>query len=707
MNVTLHCAHCLLPVGRLALRRDVNGETHPFCCYGCCLAYQVHHGATDEPEAAGLLIRMGIGGFLAMNIMLFSLLLYSGTFGPGDGLAVRMVHVLLWILATPMVAILGGPFLHGAWQSLRQGRVTADTLVSVAILAAYGYSTSRVLADGGAVYFDTATMVLVLFVVGRYLEACARVKAARSLAPMLAAEKATARIVSGDSESLRPAQAVPAGAVVRVLPGERVPVDGVVLDGDSECDEALLTGQPEPVPKRVNSVVQAGSINGNGQLLVRATADGDGTRWMRIGRFVREALARKASVDDTVDRVAAAFLPFVLLLAIATTVYWSMLVPMDQALLTGLAVLVVACPCSLGLAASLGTTLGIGLAAERGLLIRGGHVLENLARVRIMAFDKTGTLTEGRPQVQAMECQGSEDRAALMRLCALARTSEHPLACAIVEYGRRRSVQPAPASQARAHPGAGLLGEVAGDMTLLGSRSLVTASGWSMPDAWSDGLDDDQRTEVYGGWAGRVYVRFTLEDRLLPEAADALMALRDRGIATMLLSGDRDAVVARAARTLGVSDWLADLLPEDKVGAVRRLGHRHGPVAMVGDGLNDGPVLAAATVGIAVGSATDLARESADIVLPVQALAQLPWLLELAARIRRSTHANVAWAFGYNSIALTLAVTGMLQPVVAAGLMAGSSILVITRSVRSHWWSRHPDRGRSALRSTAVVPARA
>lgn len=325
------CSHCLLPVGRLAQQREVNGEPHLFCCYGCCLAYQVHHGETDEPQAAALLIRLGVGGFLAMNIMLFSLLLYSGTFGPADTWMVKLVHWLLWILATPLLVVLGGPFLRGAWQAARQGRVSTDTLVSVAVLAAYGYSAGQVLSGAGAVYFDTATMVLCLFMLGRYLEARARVQAARSLAPMLAAERAQVRVLTDGVDTMRRVCEVEAGAVVRVLPGERIPVDGVVLEGHSECDEAILTGQPERQVKAPGATVHAGTVNARGQLLLRATAAGNATRWIQISRLVQEALARKSWLGNTVDRLAAIFLPFVLLLCVATVVFWSARVPIPGA----------------------------------------------------------------------------------------------------------------------------------------------------------------------------------------------------------------------------------------------------------------------------------------------------------------------------------------------------------------------------------------
>ncbi len=703
MNPSLGCSHCLLPLGRFAQQREVNGEPHHFCCYGCCLAYQVHHGETDEPEAAALLIRLGVGGFLAMNIMVFSLLLYSGTFGPGDAWTLKLVHWLLWILATPLVIVLGGPFLQGAWQAALQCRVSTDTLVSVGVLAAYGYSAYQVWSGSGPVYFDTATMVLVLFIVGRYLEARARVQAARSLAPMLAADRAEVRLFVDGADRMQPVNTVQAGAVVRILPGERIPVDGVVLEGHSECDEAILTGQPERQAKVPGAAVHAGSLNGQGQLLVRATAAGTATRWVQIGRLVREALARKSLLGDTVDRLAAIFLPFVLLLAAGTVALWSGRVPFDQALLTGLAVLVVACPCSLGLAASLATTLGIALAAHRGILVRSGATLERLARVKAIAFDKTGTLTQGRPRVVGLSIDGVTEREVIRHAAALALASEHPFAAAIAELGRDRDVGAMPAIHAQAHPGAGVAGEVDGQRAALGSSAFMAALGWEMPPAWKSGTDLEGSTLVYAGWAGRVHARIALADTLLPEAARTAAALRERGITLLLLSGDREAVVASTARALGIAAWRSELLPEGKVDALQEWRKRYGPIAMVGDGLNDGPVLAAASVGMAVGAATDLARESADIVLPERALESLPWVLRLATGVRRSVLANIAWALGYNSIALTLAAAGLLQPVVAAALMAGSSLLVATRTLRSHRSGAEPPTANETVDGAATV----
>ena len=673
------CSHCLLPVGRLGLQRVVNGQARRFCCYGCCIAYQVRHGVNEEHEAAWLLVRLGVGAFLAMNIMLFSLLLYSGSLGPEDGGLRQTVHVLLGILATPVLVILGEPFLHGAWRAALQGRASADTLVSLGAVGAYGYSVYAVGAGTQAVYFDTVAMVLVLFTLGRYLEALGRARAMRSLAPMLAAENATAVVVEDGRDSIRPVQQIAPGAVVRLRPGERVAVDAVVIEGHSACDESVLTGQPEPRPKTPGAQVYAGSLNGNGQLLVRATAAGAQTAWGRHARFVREALGRRSLAGALADRAAAIFVPVVVLLAGATVFYWSRHEPFGEALMTGLAVLVVACPCALGLAAPLATAIGLGRAAERGILLRAGGVLERLARVRTVAFDKTGTLTGGNMELVRCLPRRVSEAELLTRAAGLARGSDHPIARAILAAAQARGLAPAQVEKVQALPGEGMVGVLAGERMALGSAALMTRLAWLLEPAWED--QDAFHSRVFVGWGGAVQGQLLLEDPPLDEARVVVAALARRGIASILLSGDRPAAAGRFAEAAGIGDWHGGLSPLAKVEALQACSRDRGPAAMVGDGLNDGPVLAAADVGIAVGGATDLARETADVRLPPGRLDVLPWLIDHARRVRRTIFANILWALGYNTIALTLAACGLLQPIFAAGLMAGSSLFVVGKSL--------------------------
>lgn len=700
MEAAASCAHCGLPVGRLGRRQDVHGEAHWFCCYGCCLAFQFRHGAREAPEAAAWLVRLGVGAFLAMNIMLLSLLLYANAFSGADAWLREPVHWLLWALTTPLLVLLGGPFFEAAWRALREGRLVTDTLVSLGVLAAYGYSVWQLLRGSSLVYFDTATMVLLLFTLGRTIEAQGRAHAVRSLAPMLAAERAQARVVRDGEAAWCPISAVPVGVLVRVLPGERIAVDGVVIEGHSECDESVLTGQPEPRPKTRGASVYAGSLNASGLLLLRVTAPGLQTRWVHIGRTVREALASKTLAGARIDRVAAVFIPGVLLLALATAWFWYGRGGVDAALLAGLAVLVVACPCSLGLAAPLANALVIGQAAQRGILIRNGGVFEQLAGLRGIAFDKTGTLTQHALHFNGLQLDGASEAEALRRARMLALGSDHPVARAVLAIAGSKALAPASDLQARA--GAGLVGDIDGERCALGSADFMAAFGWPIAPALAGG-NHDGATSAFVGWNGRARARLSFVAAPVAGAAEVIAALHARGLATLLLSGDGACAVERLAIRLGIGQWHARLLPEDKVRLLRDWRARHGLIAMVGDGQNDGPVLAAAAVGIAVGGATDLARESADVVLPQAGLVLLPWLLREADHVRRSVRANLLWAFGYNAVALALAVSGLLQPVLAAALMAGSSLLVVTRSWLAHRRADAP--GNLPPRAAVTIPA--
>ncbi|MGH6948827.1 MAG: heavy metal translocating P-type ATPase [Kiloniellales bacterium] len=680
------CSHCLLPVGPRPMQRAIDGVNRQFCCYGCYLAFQVRNGSGEESEATWLLIRLGVGAFLSMNVMLGSLLLYSGTFERADAELVPWIHLLLLILATPAVAILGGPFLRDAWLQAREGRLTSAALIALGAGAAYGYSLVSMAGGGTQVYFDTATMLLVLFTLGRYLEATGRARAVRSLSALLEAEVQTATVVEAGAERRRPARDLSVGTLVRVRPGERFPIDGVVVEGESHADEAVITGESRSLPKSPGATVIAGSINLEGALTIRLSRAGSATRWAQICRAVRESLAEKSPIQRVVDRVAGASIPIVVALAFLTVLAWMPSLPFDRALLAGLAVLVVACPCGLGFAAGLAGSLGIARLAGRGCLVRGGGVLESLAQVRGVAFDKTGTLTHGWAKLGGVEVDdGEEAGAALARAARLERHSEHGLARGILAAAAAEGVEPVAATQVRAVPGCGIEGLVEGERVAAGTRAWMSDLGWSMSPRLAERarlLEAGGHSIVYLGWGRRVHAVLWLDDTPRPEARDTIDALRRSGLGVALLTGDLPAVAQRVARTVGIDSWRAALSPESKKAALAQLRVELGPVAMVGDGLNDGPVLAAADVGIAVGNATDLAREAADLVLPKDGLWLLPWAIGVAREVRKTILASLAWAFGYNLVALGLATLGLLQPLVAAGMMAASSLIVVLVSLR-------------------------
>jgi P-type Cu2+ transporter len=679
------CRHCLLPVGPRALQQTVNGESCAFCCYGCSIAFQVKNGKTEEWEAAWLLIRLGVGGFLSMNIMLFSLLIYGGVFTGADARVLPLIDILLLILATPAVMILGGPFLRETLLEGARGRMTSSALIVLGVGAAYVYSSVAVIERNAQVYFDTATMVLMLFTLGRYLEASGRARAARDLEPLLAAERENVVVFENGKETRRPVREVVADTLVRVRPGERIAVDGVVVEGASHADEAVITGESRLVEKGLGSAMIAGSVNMEGLLLIRSSGSGTDTRWAQICRSVREALVRRSPIQRLADRAVAAAVPGVSLLAALSVVYWSQWLPLDRAMLMGVAVLVVACPCAVGLAAPLATSLGIGRLARQGCLVRDAATLEELARVRLLAFDKTGTLTLGRARVVAIESEGIATTEVLALAAGLERYSEHGLGRALVKAAADREIEMIAAREVRAVPGRGIVGQCDRGLVAAGNAALMRDLSFEMVPALAEigrQAEASGYSVIYVGWNGQARAVISLDDVPVPEARATIEALRARGLRIAVLTGDLGPAARRVAAVLRIDDVRAGLTPEGKQAALEKHRRHRDVVAMVGDGLNDGPVLAEADVGIAVGTATDLARQTASVVLPSGGLWLLPWVIDVARAVRNTVRTNLVWAFGYNLVALTLAALGMLQPIIAAAVMVGSSILVILNSLR-------------------------
>jgi Cu2+-exporting ATPase len=674
------CVHCALPLGRSRYDAQVAGDDRQFCCYGCCLAFQVEHGESEEADASWLLIRLGTGAFLSMNIMMFSLLLYSGGF---ESDFAPILNWALFLLATPTVILLGWPFLREAGEGLWRRQLGSAALIVLGVLAAYVYSVVVLLAGGERVYFDTATMVLVLFTLGRYLEAAGRARAMRCIAPMLAPERQWVTVLEEGVEGRKSVREIAAGMRVLIRPGERIGVDGTVLEGVSHVGEAILTGESGPVAKYPGANVLAGSVNHESPLVIVTHGAGTASRWMAIARSVREGLGRRSRADQLAERVAGIFVPAVLGLSLATVLFWAGEAPLSEALMHGLAVLTVACPCALGLAAPLATSLGIGQLAQRGVLVRGGDVLEDLATLRAVAFDKTGTLTLGEPRVSGIiAADALSNDAVLAFAAALEARSEHPLAKGIRAEAERRGLRLFSACNIRAVPGRGVIGEVRGVRAAVGSAAWMEELGFVMPPTFrmrAAGLEAKSGSLVYVGEGASIVGALAQDDLLRPEARHAVAEIQALGMETLLLSGDRAPSAERVADALNISHVQSGMSPEAKLAFVARHGRRW---AMVGDGLNDAPTLAAAGVGIAVGSATDLAREAGGMVLPEGGLALLPWAIRLSWAVRRITITNLLWAFGYNAVALALAASGQLLPIFAAALMAGSSLVVVLNSLR-------------------------
>ena len=659
------------------------------------LGYAAHRYDPSRMEEAlraekrDLLLRLGTAAFLSAQIMTISAALYAGYF---QGIAPRyrtLFHLLSLALSTPVLFYSGFPFLRNAVASVKRGAPGMDALVFLGSFSAWAYSVVQ-LPAGGETYFDTTAMVVTLILLGRYLEASAKVRAVETVSLLVRLAPRTARkIVEEIPEEAPRLETVAVSALrdgdrVEVRPGERIPADGRVAEGASEADESALTGEARPVPKPPGSPVFAGTVNGGGRLVVRILGAGSDTVLQRIVRAVEEAQAARPAIQRIADRFVGIFVPAVLALSVLTLAGWILAGnPPGRSLLAAVSVLVVACPCALGLATPLAVFVGSTAARARGIMIRGGDVLERGAKVRSVCIDKTGTLTTGRPRLAAVLGHSASRGEILAAAAALEGPSEHAVANALREAappGGLRSV-----SGFRAHPGLGVEGTIDGELHLLGRRELLESRGVAIPpDAVEPAraLSGQGNTVVWLSRGDRSMGLLAVSDRLRPEAASCVARLHGIGCPVHMLTGDSDGASARIAGEAGIGRFLFRLSPTEKAEAIRRIRGEEGPVLMVGDGINDAPALVAADVGMAMGKGTDVAIGSADAVLMREDLRLVERFLRLCRNTMRVIRQNLFWAFSYNIVALPLAAAGALHPIVSAGLMAASSLLVVGNSLR-------------------------
>ncbi len=596
---------------------------------------------------------------------------------------------LAWALATPVQFYAGWPFLRSAWRTGRHGSATMDTLIALGSLAAYLYSVWAVLASARTgvgepveAYFDTGAVIITLILVGKMLEARARAAAADASRVLLERGAKQARIVQADGtersieiEDVRP------GMRAVVLPGEKIPADGVVKEGESWVDLSLLTGESVPVDVGPGSDVVGASINGHGRLVVFITKVGAHTKLSEIVRLLQAAQGSKAPVQRLADRISAVFVPIVLGLAAATFLGWMVIAGASpgEALLHATAVLLIACPCALGLATPAAIMAGTGRAAELGVLCKGGEVFEAARSVDTVLLDKTGTVTEGSMRLEGVVAVNGATQDDVLSWAAAAESgSEHPIARAVVQGARDRGLDIPPVTDARVEPGAGAGALLDGEIVRVGRPDgLPTAMATIAEESARDGL-----TPIAVWRDGIPFGLLTVSDTVKPEAAEAVAALRALGLSVQMVTGDRQATADAIGARIGIDDVLAEVLPDQKVDAVRRsqaAGHR---VAFVGDGLNDAPALAAATVGIAMGTGTDVAIAAADVTLLGGSLRSVALAIDLARRTYRIIQENLFWAFAYNVVMIPLAIVGLLNPMWAAAAMAISSVTVVLNALR-------------------------
>ncbi|OSZ63315.1 cation-translocating P-type ATPase [Hydrogenophaga sp. IBVHS2] len=601
-------------------------------------------------------------------------------------------------LATPVQFWLGARFYRAGWRALRAGAGNMDLLVALGTSAGYGLSLYLMArhADHGTphLYFEASAVIVTLVLLGKWLEARAKRQTTAAIAALQALKPEVARVRTTSGDLDLPLARVKVGDVVVVRPGERVPVDGTVLEGASQVDESLITGESLPVAKHEGDAVTGGSVNAEGLLLVRTTAVGAESTLSRIVRLVESAQARKAPIQRAVDRVSAVFVPVVLVLATLTLLGWGLATgDWEQAILNAVAVLVIACPCALGLATPTAIMAGTGVAARHGILIKDAEALEMAHRIDTVAFDKTGTLTEGKPTLVAAEAAPGHERELMPWSAAIQAGSEHPLAQAVVEAARRAGTERLSAAKVAAVAGRGMSAEVQGRALRLGSTRYMQELGVDLSAlrAMADGLQDEGRTV---SWLADVTSAPVLVGLLAfgdtpkASAAAAVARLQALNVRTVMITGDNRGSARVVAERLGIGQVEAEVLPADKADIVNRLKAGGRTVAMVGDGINDAPALALADVGIAMSTGTEVAMQAAGITLMRGDPALVADAIDISRRTWRKIRQNLFWAFAYNVVGIPLAAAGLLNPMVAGAAMALSSVSVVSNALMLRGWRR-------------------
>ena len=599
------------------------------------------------------------------------------------------IPIVQFVFASLVQILVGYQFYRRGYLSLRHGSANMDVLVAVGTTAAYAYSVVTTFFIEGHVYYEASATILTLVVLGKYLEAVAKGKTSEAIKRLMNLRPQKATVIRDGKEMEVPVEEVRVGDRVVVRPGERIPVDGVVISGHSTVNESMLTGESIPVEKEPGAEVIGGTMNVYGSFTFEAKRVGLDTALSRIIALVQEAQGSKAPIQRLADTVAAYFVPSVIVIAAVTFAGWYIATrDLTRSLMSMTAVLVIACPCALGLATPTAIMVGTGKGAEMGILIRGGEHLERAHRVTAVVLDKTGTLTKGEPEVTdviAIQGTGVADEKEVLRLAAAAEScSEHPIGVAVLKKARALGLTLPPAEDFLAVPGKGIVAGVEGRAILIGNRRLMESHGVDVAGAEAvlNRAEDEGKTAMLVAVDGVVCGVIAVADALKEESREAVRELRSMGLKVFMLTGDNKRTAAAIARQAGIDDVIAEVLPEQKADEVKRLREKGEFVAMVGDGINDAPALATADVGIAIGSGTDIAMETAGITLVGGDLRGVARAIRLSKRTMVTIKQNLFWAFIYNIIGIPVAALGMLNPIIAGGAMAFSSVSVVTNSLR-------------------------
>ena len=617
--------------------------------------------------------------------MVCSLVIYASYFEGIADWARRAVPVILMALATPAVFYSGWPILRIGWHSLKFGQIRMETLMSTGILATYAYSVAQIVRGGNHFYFDTAFAIVTLVLAGKAIERSAKAKTAKGLSLQYRMMPKKARVETGGREHFVSIEAIEPGMMLLIKPGEQVPADGLVLEGNSSVDESVITGESRPREKNAGDSVVGGSMNGAGVLHVRVMRPAAESTLAQIVRAVETAMASRGAAERMVDRISRIFVPIVLVGACATlAACLATGVSETDALMRAISVLVIACPCALGIATPLATTAAVGAASRAGMVLRSPEALEAIAKLDVLILDKTSTATEGKFCVHDSWWRDGSS-VALALIASLETMSEHPIAQAILQKAREASLVFSSASDVRIHRGAGIGGSVNCHSILVGSCQLLRSQQIEVegtPEERAAAWEREGFTVVFCAVDRVLAGMLALGDRARPDTAALVRTLRADGVLVVLLSGDASQTTEQVARQLGIAEFRGEVLPDQKADVIRAYREGGAVVAMIGDGINDAPALAAADLGIAMGSGTDLAKQSAPVILMSESLMTIVEVVQLARRTHRVYRTNLFWAFSYNLVGISLAVGGVLNPIIAAGAMVASSLCVIGNSQR-------------------------
>ena len=683
------CYQCGIPITGKPVTYKVDGEYRDFCCFGCYLIYKTTGMRGEESTAVAFLGKFGFGYFFAMLVFMLSTYLYGAHMTPDDPQAqafVGFIKYVILILATPVMLLLGVPILRNAFSG---GRINlnTDTLIVLGSFSAYFLSVYSVFTNKPTIYFETATMILVLMTFGRYIETSSRAKASNFMKELLKLSPEKAVVIRDGQEVEVNRDEIKVGDIVKIIPGEKIPADGVVIEGQGHVDESLLTGETKPVFKKVGDELYTGTTNIDGSFKIKVNKPAEDWTLNRFIQIMKEIRATKAPINRIADTIAYYFLPVIVTIATAAGIYWYLHEGFEKALIVFMSVLLISCPCAFSIGAPLALWIGLSEAMREGIIIKGADVLEKLSTVKTVFFDKTGTITERNMVVSYVKAL---DENIVKLACCLERNSEHPLAKSFVSYCVQKGfVSDCKVEDFRVHFGFGVEGVVNGVHLYIGSKVYMEKLGLDIPEELAKVEKEAEKNGeivVFIATDEKVAGVVTFAQKIRQEAPKVIQVLKKLKINVGVLTGDTPYFAKVLKEKLGIENIKAGLMPEDKLKVIQEEKSKGKTVAMVGDGINDAPALAQADIGIAMGCGTDLTRESANISLLSDDLRKVPLSILLAKKVRKVIYTNMFWAFIYNLIGIGLAVSGKLSPIFAALAMVLSSAFVIANSIRVKNW---------------------